>query len=386
MDDSPSRAAAPATPRGGLRSAGEQVGSLLVFAIVPAALVATFTIGVIGKNYGFDFHTFWQASRLLLHGHSPYPSAIPKVAPADGRYEFFVYPPPFAAALAPLAALPFDAAAAVWTVLLIGCIGGSLRLLGASDWRCYGVAFASIPVLSSLRLGAVTPLLLLALAIAWRHRDRWPIVGASVGAAIVVKPFLWPVLLWLVLTRRWKATAGATIGGVALTLVTWAAIGFRGLTDYPELLRNVTRLEGTRGYSFVAVADRLHLPDPSLSWLALSVPVAVLLLAVNLVRPPARDLDRGLYCACIEIALVLTPILWLHYFALLLAPAVLLRSTLGVEWALPLAFWLSSFQEPMRHPLWRLALVLALVVVWAGVAWRSAAPERPLRRRAEEFA
>lgn len=355
-----------------------------MFAIVPAALVATFTIGVIGKNYGFDFHTFWLASRLLLHGHSPYPSAIPKVAPADGRYEFFVYPPPFAAALAPLAALPFDAAAAVWTVLLIGCVGGSLRLLGAGGWRCYGVAFGSLPVLSSLRLGAAEPLLLLALAVAWRHRDRWPIAGTAIGAAMIVKPLLWPMIFWLLLTRRWKAAAAAALGSAVLTALTWAAIGFRGLAGYPGLVRGLTRLDGMQGYSLIAVADRLDLPDSQLSWLAIAVPLALGVLALNLGRAGSRDLDRGLYCAGVEIALVLTPVLWLHYFALLLAPAVLLRNTLGIEWTLLLVFWLSPDLDPMRQPLWRLVAAQALIVVWALIEWRQAEPA-PLTRRAEGF-
>ena len=80
----------------------------------------------------------------------------------------------------PLGLLPFPLAAALMTVVLLAAVAGTLWLLDVRDWRCYGAAYLAIPVLHDVRLGALTPLLALGVALAWRWRDRaarcsrWP--------------------------------------------------------------------------------------------------------------------------------------------------------------------------------------------------------------------
>jgi hypothetical protein len=333
--------------------------SVIAFALLPVLLVCGFTLGVLGNHFAFDFHTFWVASRDTLHGRSPYPApeGIARAHSGTGEYEFFVYPPPFVLALAPLAALPFALAAGLYTGLLLGCVLAVPALLGVRDWRCYGIALAAIPTLSALRLGTVTPILALALALAWRHRERWPIVGAAIGCAIVLKLFVWPLALWLLVTRRWKAAAMALGGGAALTAAAWAAIGFKGLGDYPALLRPLTHLDATQSYSLVAVADRLHFASPQLSWLALATPLVLVVAATCLAHP--AELDRRAYVGSLGLALILTPILWLNYLTLLLLPVALSEATLGIVWLVLITFWVSPGIQPTRHPLWQLVFVLA---------------------------
>src|SRR5438105_3628553 len=182
---------------------------LTAFLALPLLLVGVFTVGVVGHQFAFDFHTFWNAARQVLDGRSPYPraGAIAAAPSTSADYQFFVYPPPFVLALAPLAAVPFAVAASLYTIGLIACVVAALRLLGVEDWRCYGLTFATVPVLSSLRLGEVTPVLLLLVALAWRYRDRWPAAGAAGGGAVVLKLVLWPLVRWLPVTPRWKAAA-----------------------------------------------------------------------------------------------------------------------------------------------------------------------------------
>jgi hypothetical protein len=64
------------------------VSALLLFGLVPLALVYGFTIAVIGDHYAFDFHTFWKAGRLALDGRSPYPTSaqIARAHSATGKY------------------------------------------------------------------------------------------------------------------------------------------------------------------------------------------------------------------------------------------------------------------------------------------------------------
>ena len=56
--------------------------------------------------------------------------------------------------------------------MLIAAVAATLAVLGVRDWRCYGAAYLSIAVLHDIRLGALTPLLALGLALVWRWRER----------------------------------------------------------------------------------------------------------------------------------------------------------------------------------------------------------------------
>jgi hypothetical protein len=349
----------------GSRDPARTTFSLLFLGLLPILLVYEFTIALVGHRFAFDFHTFWQAARAVTAGHSPYPTpgTILHAHPAAGDYEYFVYPPPFVIALLPFAALPFGVAAGLYTLALVVSVAAALALLDVRDWRCYGVAFAVIPVLSAFRLGAVTPLLMLLAAAAWRYRDQWLKCGVAVGCATLLKLFLWPLVVWLLLTRRWRAAAAAAGVATVTTALAWAALGFKGLGDYPALLKNLSHVEAAQSYSLVAVADRLHLPDPQLTWLLLAVPIAAALVATCVTSIRSADSDRRVFVTMIGIALLLTPILWLNYFALLVVPVALRQRRLGLDWALLAAFWVSPLAAPTAHPLWRLAVMLTVVVL-----------------------
>lgn len=351
------------------------VFSVLVFGVAPVVLLLVFTLGAIGHHFAFDFRTFWHASRLVEHGLSPYPSAdlIARSHPANGDYEYFVYPPPLAVGVLPLALLPFAAAGAIWTAFLVACLGGSLVVLGVRDWRCYGLVLVAVPALSAVRLGAVTPLLMLLAACAWRYRNEPLKVGTAVAAAIVLKLFLWPLVLWLLVTRRTRAGAIAVGGALVTSAVVWAALRLDGLREYPSLLRTLARSEGRESYSLVALADRLHLSNPSTTWIALAIPVAMLLIAFCLRRVPSGR-DHAAFATAIGLALVLTPIVWLNYFALLAVPLAVRRPRLSLDWVLLLLFWATPSPEPKAHPLWQvlLAIALSLLIVWRTQAPRSA--------------
>lgn len=346
----------------------KSVFGVLGFGLTPLLLLAVFTIGAIGHRYGFDFRTFWHAARLVTHGASPYPdpSVVRQAHLENGDYEYFVYPPPFAFALLPLASLPFAVAAALWTVILLACLAGSLFVLEVRDWRCYGVVVAAVPVLSAVRLGAVTPVLMLLAACAWRFRnDAWK-GGAAVGAAIVLKLFLWPLALWLLATRRLRAAAIALGGALTASAVGWFALRFDGLSDYPTLLKTLSHIEGPESYSLVALLDRLHVADPSRNWLLLALPLTLLLAASCVViRPGGRD--QAAFVTAVGMALFLTPITWLNYFALLAVPVAIRRTTLSWEWCVLLLFWLTPSPEPTARPLWQIAWALGLSVL---VTWR----------------
>src|SRR5579871_914561 len=355
----------------GLRTAAHKLSRPLLFLALPLAVIALFISAAVGHRFAFDFSIFWAAARDVIHGHSPYPQPATVLHPPPGQPEFFVYPPLLAVVLVPFGAVPFGAAAAVWTVVGVAAVALGLWLLRVRDWRCYMVAFASIPVLSSLRLGAISTLLMLAAALAWRWRDRWAVAGTAVGCAVVAKLFVWPLVLWLAFTRRWRATAVATAGAAAVSLLAWAALSFEGLRRYPTLLRDLSHVESVEGFSLVALADRLGFPDPQATWPLLGLVLAGAIVASAFVRCPPGDRDRRVYVTAIGLALLLTPILWLHYFTLLLVPVALTRRTFGLEWLLYLGFWISPYTQPSHFAAWRLLVVLGLTVTIVVRAQRS---------------
>ena len=122
----------------------------------------------------------------------------------------------------------------------------------------------SPPVVEGLFFGNITLLLLLPLALAWRWRAHAVKAGLAVAVGVAVKPVVLPLLAWLLLTRRFLASAVALIAAAALVLVPWAAIGFDGLRSYPRLLDRLDqRLRaGNRRAAHRALMARLERRRP----------------------------------------------------------------------------------------------------------------------------
>jgi hypothetical protein len=282
-----------------------------------------------------DFGVFLIAGDDVLAGRSPYPEPGTILPPP---YAYFVYPPLLALVVAPLTLLPVGIASAIWTVLGIAAIVGALLVLEVRDWRCYVVAFLYPFTRDALEYGAVGTFLLLLVALAWRYRDRLVVPAAAVGVAIALKLFLWPLVLWFALTRRLRTAWLAAFAASSIALVSWAVILFRGLFDYPQLLRELSELEAEATYSTFALFRALGFPSGLAQLLVLVAGVGLLALAVRAARiADAGERDRRILILAIAMALVVTPIMWLHYLVLLLVPLALTRPRLGVLWLVPLA-------------------------------------------------
>ena len=88
----------------------------------------------------------------------------------------------------------------------------------------------------------------LGIAAVWRYRDRRWVVALAAGLLVALKLFFWPVLVWLVATRRYRTAGFAAATSVFFVLVPWAGIGFAGLRGYPHLLSSVSSSEGPRSW------------------------------------------------------------------------------------------------------------------------------------------
>jgi len=365
-----------ARPTGsGLKLAADKV----LFGLLPPlffiALMAMWISLGYGYRFGFDFKPLWEAARDVLSGTSPYP---PPHASALRDEQQFVYPPFAALIAAPFAFLPFQVAATLFAVLLAGLTALTLRILGVSDWRCYGLALAWLPVIEAIALGTVTIPLALGLAVAWRYRDRRWIVLLAVAALVAAKVFLWPLLIWLAATRRGLAAAQALAVAVAAVLCSWTLIGFAGFTTYPRLLDTLARLLQWKSYSSTALGLALGLTRGEARLASLACGAAVLIAVVLLGRAGGADADRHAFIAAIAAAFLFTPIVWMHYLALLLVPIAITRSRLTPLWFVPLAMWVTPGQS--HGHLWQVAIGFCVWSLVLALSMRSRWPLPSLRR------
>jgi hypothetical protein len=327
-----------------------------------------------------DWEIFRAAALSALHGNSPYSTAVPA---ALAHNDQFVYPPVTALVVAPFAVLPDIAGRVLILLLTLACIPLALRLLGVRDWRCYGIALLAAPVLDTVSLGALSSAMLLGAAAAWRYRDQ-PLVAAPVTAlAAVAKLFAWPLMVWLVATRRLRTAVGAVAFGLVFLIGGWATIGFAGLRGYPHLLRLLSQVESGQSYSLIGLL-RLHGGAAT----ALTAVLIVGVVAAVIVAARGEDGDRRSFAVAVVGALLATPVLWLHYLVLLFVPIALARPRLSRLWFAPLVFWAT----PLAHSdgsVWRTCFVLAVVAaisLWslapAASAGEARRPGRSALRRA----
>jgi alpha-1,2-mannosyltransferase len=325
--------------------------TLAVFAELPVLLAGYLAVESLPTMA--DFHVFWETGRSVLAG-------------GGGD---FAYPAPAALVLAPFGLLPYTISAAIFLALAIGAVPATLYLLGVRDWRCYGAAFLTAATLSVIIAGALSSLLGLAVALAWRYRDRWKVAGGVVAAVVLAKIFLWPLLVWLVATRRWRAASAAGAATVVAALGGWAVTGFANLLDYPAQLSRMAALEQGEGYSSIALWLSIGFDTSTARVLATAGTLALLVGVVVLAR--REDGDRRSFSLAVVTALAATPIVWSHYFVLLLVPIALARPRLAGLWLLPIGFWACSIRSG-GDP----------VMIVAGVALTTLIAVQSLRRRA----
>ena len=330
---------------------------------LPLLIIASacwYASGRVGGAY--DFRIFRAAGKAVLHGRSPYVAPTVHLLAQNDR---FVYPMPYAYIFVPFSLVNRAVGGVSFALLSTAAVLLSLRLLGVRDRRCFGIALLGVPVFDSLYLGTIGPLLLLLVAAAWRWRDStWS--GPLIAAAAAAKLFLWPLLIWLIVTRRLRATAAAGVT-LAFIVAVWAVADLKGLENYPKTVRVLNDVERWMSYSVQTLWSSLKLPGVSVLLLLVSVA------AVGVVAASARD-DRRSFALAVTASLVATPILWLHYLVLLLVPIALFRPRLSWLWAVPVALWVTPKSESAGS-LWKIAVVLvAIVLVQLAVLARRRTP------------
>lgn len=157
----------------------------------------------------FDLYPRWRGGQAMWSGESPYSQAITNAIqqgmfggtlPPDADQQRMVYPAYIGLILAPLLALPFSTAIAIWlSIQLIAVLATPILWLQILRWKPH-----------PLLLGA----LILGLGIVFRYPINLYIVGQFTGTILLG----FSLALWLLLQpqKRWHAVAGVVL---ALTAV-----------------------------------------------------------------------------------------------------------------------------------------------------------------------
>ena len=327
--------ARPSFSRDGLRRAGLRAGPWMLAVLPVGVLAVLFWAG--HDVIAWDFqNSFRPAAEAVLNGTTPYP---PPVLESMAERDAFVYLPPGAILFVPFLALPAYAGGLVATALVILFALAALRIVGVRDWRCYGIVFLSPAMISAIQTTNLTLPLLLALASIWALRHRAVLPGLVLALTFATKLFLWPVGVWLIATRRYRAAAWSAVTTAVLVSSSWALLGFAGLRDYPALMRVLAEALELDSYTIFALASDLGAPELVGRATGIAVAAATLLGCWVLGR---RGDDERSFTLAIVAALLFTPIIWLHYFVLLLVPIAIVQKRLSLLWAAPLLFWLSQ--------------------------------------------
>ncbi len=173
-------------------------------------------------------------------------------------------------------------------------------------------------------------LLLLPLAAAWRWLDR-PAGSIAQALAISVRPMLGILIIWQLLRRKWRAVLWTMAAGLVLILLTLPFVGLSGYLDYLTVLRNLSGVTGVEfNYDLSSVVVGLGL-DESAAGLVLLAGYALAIIAI--VLSLRRDRELG-FIVTVSASLLLSPLLWDHYLAMLVLPAAFLANR--GHWALVL--------------------------------------------------
>ena len=140
-----------------------------------------------------------------------------------GGFGLFYYPPTFAPFLLPFGALSATTATWSWIAVSIAAFLVGVAAMPVSrtvKWTTILLAGWSFPFVYAVKLGQVGPILFCLFALGWRWLDRQVALGAvgALGAAIKLQPGL--VLLWALLTSRFRAVVAGAVVLLALAAIT----------------------------------------------------------------------------------------------------------------------------------------------------------------------
>jgi alpha-1,2-mannosyltransferase len=304
--------------------------------VAPFGVVIAVVILILPLSPAYDLNVFLHAGDAALHGREIYPAIG---SPAVYSGSAFVYPAVAVWPFVLLALLPAALAGAIYFVVCACAVIAATTFQSDHDHWIPVLVLGTAFTITGLQLGSLSPLLFVGAVCLWRLRDRPAIFGLVAAPVIVSKLFLAPLLVWPLLAKRYRAFAWATSLTVLLLALSFAT-GSLSLPGYLQLLSELGSHEAQAGFGLIGLLRNL-------SWTPLAAQASALGVATVLMGSAyahylrTKD-ERLLYSAGIVCTLLLTPVLWSHYFVLL--PAALLALDARRRWfiALAIASWAIS--------------------------------------------
>jgi len=242
-----------------------------VYAVLTMFLVCIFVFADFRNNpenltSNVDFPAFYNAGRILashswnhLYDHELqerlYIELVPGTHTGDPRVLFFSYTPFFALIFAPLALLPYRLALLSWSIIsLLLFVIGFLRVWNTCDLQSQYKVSALLIALSFLPFYAWCLLVgqssafgffALAIAISLDRKGKPLASGLALSLLLYKPPLLILFLPMLLVTRKWRALAGFSIGAVVLGVLSLSIIGLSGLPSYLRMLQTFSLLKLT---------------------------------------------------------------------------------------------------------------------------------------------
>jgi alpha-1,2-mannosyltransferase len=302
---------------------------LLVLALAELPVAWKFLVTWPQDQWQVDVEVYREAGRSIVYGRPIYlqMTESPQLLP-------FTYPP-FSALLAlPMVLVPFGALGWIWTALQVLATYGAvliafralLRRTGAWRWLAGAVVTAPVlwlnPVADGVRFGQVNAFLVLAcLADLALRRTRWR-RGVLIGLSIAVKLTPGVFLVHLLWSRRWRDAVTVAVAAAGATIAAFLVLPGASITFWTGALSDPTRLgpnSGTSNQSIRGVLLRLG-PDGTAGtalWVLCVVLVGVV--GFTLARRADEIGDQVAAAgACGLMAVLLSPVAWIHHFAWLL--------------------------------------------------------------------
>jgi alpha-1,2-mannosyltransferase len=295
--------------------------------LVTAGCAAFFFAYALQRDF-FDLRIYVSAMRWWASGQPLYDYAQPDAVQGE---LYFTYPPFAAILLRPFASVPVGVTIGffcLFTVVAVGLttwwlVAPAARRRGLPVWYVAGlaipVALIVEPTRETISFGQINMLLVVLILgdLLFAAPRRWWWAGAGIGLATAIKLFPGIFIVYLLVTRRWRAAAVASATAALATLLALAVAprdSWRFWTQELWSTERVGRLDYTGNQSLQGLLARIVVPDqpPRAVWLVLALAMAAygLWRAARLFR--AGDEVAALTVTGLVGALV-SPITWPHH-------------------------------------------------------------------------
>lgn len=328
------------------------VGTALLACIGLFFLVRLLDYNRLNPPVKSDFVQDYFLARAVISGVDPYLPldelgvrfGVPNQIPHSSTH-----PPSFAVLCLPIGLLSFQQAAFAWLILGLISLFISLQLLFRFNRVGLPVTFLAAiawpPILFDLSLGQLMLPQLLLLTLAWLalRSERDLIGGMLLGLTISIKLIAWPLLILLLIRKRFKAVLAGSVVIAVLNLIALLLMGVRPVAAYyfqksPEIAsiysNNVFNFSawtiGRRLFAGTTAVDAPFHTTPLIDAAGLvlltSVACAIAVLVYGFfVALKAQSFDTS-FAVLVNTAVIVSPVAWIFYMTLVLLPIAVLRT------------------------------------------------------------